>query len=121
MKIGVGYGWDQVIVVAWDANTGSEHVTTWGSNAKYCNQAAEGGNFVKKALGWPENLCRAKSKSASAHLEKVSQLYEKGKDMVVEILPPCTASQSDIDALYSVLSELRDLAVISIKEVAHES
>lgn len=50
---------DQVIVVTWDAAHGKTHVTTYGKTVEECAQAAEGGNLVKRALGWPESLCDA--------------------------------------------------------------
>lgn len=59
-EIGNTLGYDQVIIVAWDASSGTQSVTTWGSTLEYCSHAAEGGNFVKKALGWPEEQCQAK-------------------------------------------------------------
>ncbi len=37
----------QVIVVAWDAVHGKEHVTTYGTTKVACAQAALGGNKVK--------------------------------------------------------------------------
>lgn len=43
---------NQVIIVAWDREFGREHVTTYGKTKKECDEAAIGGNFVKKALGW---------------------------------------------------------------------
>ena len=58
--IGQDYGYDQVIIVAWDSKTGTEHVTTWGSDKKNCKQAADGGNWVKRAMGWPEEHCQDK-------------------------------------------------------------
>ena len=51
---------DQVIVVCWNQEHGKTHVTTYGKTQSDCEQAAKGGNFVKKALGWPESLCNAK-------------------------------------------------------------
>ena len=53
------YGYSQVIIVAWDRETGLQHVTTYGKIIQDCEQAAKGGNFVKKALGWPDELCHA--------------------------------------------------------------
>lgn len=51
---------DQVIIVCWDQVHGKTHVTTYGKTKIDCAQAAQGGNFVKRALGWPEELCHAK-------------------------------------------------------------
>ena len=50
---------DQVIVVCWDKEHGRTHVTTYGKTTEDCEQAAQGGNFVKKALGWPDEECNA--------------------------------------------------------------
>lgn len=51
---------DQVIIVCWDKIHGKTHVTTYGKTIEECEQAAKGGNLVKKALGWPDSLCHAK-------------------------------------------------------------
>jgi hypothetical protein len=51
---------DQVVIVCWDKRHGKTHVTTYGKTIEECEQAAQGGNFVKKALGWPDKLCHAK-------------------------------------------------------------
>jgi len=47
----------QVIVVGWGAN-GLTHVVTWGESLQDSAQAAQGGNFVKNALGFPDADCR---------------------------------------------------------------
>lgn len=59
-EIGEKLDYDQVIITAWNKETGIYHITTWGKTIEDCSQAAEGGNFVKRALGWPEHLCNAK-------------------------------------------------------------
>ena len=51
---------DQVIIVTWDQAHGRTHVTTYGKTLEECKMAAEGGNLVKKALGWPDKLCHDK-------------------------------------------------------------
>ena len=45
----------QVILVTWDGS--KTHVVTYGRTIPECEQAAKGGNRVKRALGWPESLC----------------------------------------------------------------
>lgn len=47
------YDKNQVIVVAWDAAHGKEHVTSYGATKLECEQAAEGARRVQKALNWP--------------------------------------------------------------------
>lgn len=37
-----------------------QHITTYGKTKFQCIDAANAGNFLKKALGWPEKLCNAK-------------------------------------------------------------
>src|ERR1043166_9750175 len=47
-------GCRQVIIMAWDGET--THCVTYGTTVEDCDQAAQGGNKIKKALGWPESL-----------------------------------------------------------------
>lgn len=61
------FGQAQVIVVTWDKTTGTTHVVTYGESTQDCEQAAAGGNRVKRALGWPEALCNAKPARGSRH------------------------------------------------------
>lgn len=44
----------QVIVCAWDG--AYTHVVTYGVGVEDCDQAAQGGDRIKKALGWPEDV-----------------------------------------------------------------
>lgn len=56
-RIAEDYGKRQVILVTWDGSL--THVATYGATAAECRQAAQGGNLVKAALGWPPEACRA--------------------------------------------------------------
>lgn len=47
----------QAILVAWDGER--THVVTVGKSVTDAEQAAIGGNKVKRALGFPEELCNA--------------------------------------------------------------
>lgn len=62
-EIGKKFSKDQVILVTWDEQSGDTWVTTWGSSRPQCVMAAKGGDFVKKALGWPNHLTKTKSAS----------------------------------------------------------
>lgn len=44
----------QVIVCAFDGEV--SHVVTFGKSVEDCDQAAQGGDRIKAALGWPESL-----------------------------------------------------------------
>lgn len=58
-ELGLKYEKSQVILMTWDSETGEETIVTWGKTLKDCDQAAKGGNLMKKTLGWPEKLCNA--------------------------------------------------------------
>lgn len=42
------------------AADGQQHVATHGDTKVHAREAAQGGNNLKTALGWPENLCQSK-------------------------------------------------------------
>jgi len=62
-------GLQQAILVGWAAD-GTTHVVTWGDSLVDSAQAAQGGNFVKKALGFPECVCMELSPRVAAALER---------------------------------------------------
>lgn len=84
-EIGKQNGCSQVILVCWDGER--THVVTWGRSVEDCDQAAQGGNFVKRALGWPANMTNAEPSrvrklkaeiaSLKRKLEKYSNLDDK--------------------------------------------
>jgi hypothetical protein len=57
-RIAEEQGCSQVIVLAFDGEL--THVVTYGKTLMDCAQAAEGGNRMKRVMGWPENLCNDK-------------------------------------------------------------
>lgn len=77
-------GCRQIILMGWDGE--QVHVVTYGVTADDSDQAAMGGNYVKKALGWPKRLCEDES-------PKVKQLRE-----VIEILNEKIGALNDIIA-----------------------
>jgi hypothetical protein len=58
-EIAAKFNKDMVIIVCWDKTHGRTHVTTYGKTLEDCIHAAEGGNLVKRAIGWPEEMCNA--------------------------------------------------------------
>jgi hypothetical protein len=50
-KIAEWYNYDQVIIVAWNAETGGTHITTFGTLPKYKKMAAQGGDRIAEILG----------------------------------------------------------------------
>lgn len=63
-NIATQYGCSQVIVLAFDSE-GRTHVITYGKTLVDCAQAAEGGNRMKRVMGWPEEMCKAKPTRAA--------------------------------------------------------
>lgn len=53
-------GLTQAILAGW-APGGPTHVVTWGASLTDSAQAAQGGNAIKRAIGFPATLCRALS------------------------------------------------------------
>ncbi len=61
-KIAEDLGYTQVIIHGYDGETGIQHITTYGKPVSDCENAASGGNVIKRWLKWPEELCNAKPK-----------------------------------------------------------
>lgn len=59
-KVSIEYEFPEVIIFAYDPETGKQHITTYGRTKEQCVDAANAGNNLKKALGWPDELCNAK-------------------------------------------------------------
>lgn len=51
-RISEDYGYSQIIIHAYDGETGIHNVTTYGKSLSDCENAAKGGNAIKKLLGW---------------------------------------------------------------------
>jgi hypothetical protein len=66
------YDFLQVIVLAWDGRQTS--VATYGTTDEQSAQAAEGGNRIKRALGWPESLCRVESAKVQRLHDRIAEL-----------------------------------------------
>lgn len=58
-KIAEQYDKEHVIIITWDSIHSKTHVTTYGKTLEACKQAVEAGNKLKKAMGWPDELCHA--------------------------------------------------------------
>lgn len=54
------YNYPEVVIFAYDPDTNMQHVTTYGKSKDQCIDAARAGNYLKRALGWPESECNAK-------------------------------------------------------------
>lgn len=73
-SIAQNHSCQQVIIVAWDGML--THVVTYGTTIEASAQAAEGGNFVKRALGWPENLCQSEPSRVRKLQARIQELEQ---------------------------------------------
>jgi hypothetical protein len=53
-------GYPEIIILGYDPISGQQHVTTYGETKTQGLDAAKAGNFIKRACGWPDELCYAK-------------------------------------------------------------
>ncbi len=58
-EIAQSMGYDELIIVGVHYQTGTQSVATYGITKAACENAAKGGNAVKKLLNWPEEKCHA--------------------------------------------------------------
>ena len=68
------YGLTHVIMLAHDGDI--DHVVTYGKTTEQCSQAADFGNKLKTALGWPEKLQCQPSRVRTLE-RKLKELEEK--------------------------------------------
>ncbi|MEN6434172.1 MAG: hypothetical protein ABFD06_15170 [Smithella sp.] len=59
-KISKETGYDEIVIFGYNPISKQQHVTTFGKTKEQCIDAAKAGNFLKKALGWPDELCKSK-------------------------------------------------------------
>lgn len=69
-KIAHEFGYTQVIIHAYDGDTGIQCVATFGKSLQDCANAAKGGNEIKKLLGWSPELCEEKPVRLNRKLPK---------------------------------------------------
>ena len=70
------FDYDQIIIWAWNKKCG-QHVTTYGKTIEDCDQVAQGGNWFKKFLGWPKNLCCAEPNRVKLLKARIKELEGK--------------------------------------------
>lgn len=82
-QIGQNYGYNQVIVISWDKETGITSVATWGKTLEDCDQAASGGNLIKsKILNWKKELCQCEPSRVIKLKNEISALKKQRRSLV---------------------------------------
>ena len=95
-RIAEEYAQDQVVICAFENATGLVHVVTYGKRIEDSENAAKGGDFVKKALGWPDRLCNSTPPRVQAlgdALREAVRLMRKWHDMGV-VMPEIVLSKA---------------------------
>lgn len=79
--IAMKYDLDQVILLGWSRVRRMSWTVTFGRSVVDSEQAAMGGNRVKKALGWPETLCEAIPRRVVAAVAKETEAIANWLDL----------------------------------------
>jgi hypothetical protein len=58
---------------------------TYGKTLEDCDQAAQGGNKIKKTLGWPEELCSAEPSRVKKLKKEIEELKKKSYQIGVDL------------------------------------
>jgi hypothetical protein len=87
------HGLRQAVMAAWDGER--THIVTFGGSAEDSDMAAEGGNFVKRALGWPEAL-RSESPKVAKLREEIESLRSE-RDEARAVLCQCWDASGLLD------------------------
>lgn len=98
---------DQVIVLSFSKVDGKTWVTTYGKTQEDCEQAAAGGNKLKKAMGWPDDLCQAKPArqvkresvaALKAEIEELKAKLAKAEAAKVALADVALSYRDDLEA-----------------------
>jgi hypothetical protein len=110
------YGLRQVILCAWDGER--THVVTYGASVEDCDRAAQGGDRIKAALGWPETLNTVPSRVAALQA-RVDQLLARPIDTeLVKLLGACVHALRSYEfgnGSPDLAKEIADEAVIALR------
>lgn len=93
-------GYDEVIIVGCNYETGIQHVTTYGRSQMACENAAKGGNAIKRLLKWPENKCNDKPSR-----QKIKENKKWSDEDMIRYASKCYFNREENIAFSDLLSE----------------
>lgn len=98
--IGKLYGYNQVVIHAFSLGANVQTVATWGQSQADCENAAAGGNAIKKLLGWPEDQCKEKParQIKREEFEKMQSLVKEYRNVIDAMVQVIDNPVSDIVA-----------------------
>lgn len=71
------YGYNQIIIHGYDIESGVQSVCTYGKSQEDCDNAAKGGNAIKKLLGWPDDLCNTKPQRVKKRIKNINKIIDE--------------------------------------------
>lgn len=71
------YGYNQIIIHGYDIESGTQSVCTYGKSQEDCDNAAKGGNTIKKLLGWPDDLCNTKPQRVKKRIKNINKIIDE--------------------------------------------
>ena len=106
-----------VILLAHHPASGEDHIVTYGKSLKDCSQAAEFGNALRHAMGWPESLhvqpARVKKLQARVkELDDKEDTISRMGEVIGEIWKALDTAMLVIDECYQIgndeISDIKD-------------
>lgn len=113
-QIAETYSKNQVIIVTWDDTNQMVHVTTYGTTQPFSAQAAQGGNFVKEALGWPDRLCHDTPSWWQEGVEEIGKLADTADNLLATTKLPVSDRihlEGLKEGLGGIFAKLKDIYV----------
>lgn len=85
-ELSTKYDYPEIVIFAYDPETGEQHVTTYGKSLKQSKDAAKAGNHLKLHLGWDKDKCNAvSSREADIELAELALSLANEYDAVPSI------------------------------------
>lgn len=103
-------GLTQAILVGWQPGVAT-HVVTWGDSLTDSAQAGQGGAAIKRALGFPETLCRALSPRVAAALRAYDAEVTGRRDEVTRLHRELAALRAELGAVVVACDAIPDVTI----------
>ncbi len=113
------YKQSMMVVMGWNRPNDITMVTTWGETIDECAKAAESGNNLKQALGWPDELCnsippRMTKEQCDKILKREAIIADTTKHSGIVV--SCESKNPEIILTYDTLRALMFKLRLSINE-----
>jgi hypothetical protein len=76
-QISVKTDYQEIVIFGYNPINGNQIVVTYGRSKEQSEDAARAGNYLKKSLGWADELCHAKPKRTDPSVYETVQQYKE--------------------------------------------